>query len=111
MILRQAPSLQPAVAAPLNSAFLQSTGDKILHDLVGAAPNLLDTSVGPHARDRILEHVAVAAVQLNAIVDDLALFVGRPPFRHRSGFRIERSGDELLDAVFNEYARYGGHRL
>ena len=57
--------------------------DDLLHDLVRAAVDARHARVGVGARDRVLEHVAVAAVQLQAAVDDAALQLGAPPLRHR----------------------------
>ena len=54
----------------------QGPGDDLLHDLGGAGVDLADPQVGPRARDRILLHVAVAAVELQARVSDLV-----SPFR------------------------------
>src|SRR5690606_14640969 len=42
--------------------------DDLLHDLVGAAEDRLHPRVEVGLRDRVLEHVAVAAVQLHAAV-------------------------------------------
>ena len=47
-------------------------GDDRLHDLAGAAVDAVDPVVGVQAGDRVLVHVAVAAVQLQAAVDDAA---------------------------------------
>src|SRR4051794_16069360 len=52
---------------------LQEPADDLLHDLVGAAVDLLDPRVGVHPRDRVLLHVAVAAEELEALVGDVAL--------------------------------------
>ena len=57
--------------------------DDLLHDLVRAAVDARHARVGEGARDRVLEHVAVAAVQLQAAVDDAALQLGAPPLGHR----------------------------
>src|SRR5690606_5631555 len=45
-------------------------GDDRLHDLAGAAVDAVDPVVRVQAGDRVLVHVAVAAVQLEAAVDD-----------------------------------------
>src|SRR5512139_3320596 len=44
--------------------------DDRLHDLAGAAVDAVDAVVRVQAGDRVLVHVAVAAVQLEAAVDD-----------------------------------------
>src|SRR5205085_1094081 len=45
-------------------------GDDRLHDLAGAAVDPVDAVVSVQAGDRVLVHVPVAAVQLQAAVDD-----------------------------------------
>src|SRR4030088_1828454 len=57
--------------------------DDFLHDLVGAAINALGAGVDEGAADRIIAHIAVAAVELQAFVDHLALQIGGPVFGHR----------------------------
>ena len=57
---------------------LQRSRHEFLHDLVGAAVYPLHASGGIDARDRVLDHVAVAAEDLNAPVDDLAFLVSGP---------------------------------
>ena len=47
------------------------------HDFVGAAINTLHPRVGIHAADRIFIHVAIAAVQLQALVNDLVFEIGQ----------------------------------
>src|SRR5699024_1213219 len=62
------------------SAFAVALGDvatdELLHDLVRAAEDRLDAIVLVGAGDGELEHVAVAAEELQAAVDDLDLEVG-----------------------------------
>ena len=70
-----------------------SCGDQQLHDLVGAAIDALDAGVAVHPGDRIFIHIAIAAVQLQAFVDDFSLQVRQPVFRHRRRDRIETAGD------------------
>src|SRR5688500_3212144 len=53
--------------------------DEFLHDLVGAGPDPGHPGVHPSARHAVLGHVAVAAVQLHAGVDDVVLHVRAPP--------------------------------
>jgi hypothetical protein len=55
----------------------------LFHDLVGAAVDALHAGVDVHLGDRVFEHVAVAAEQLHALVDDLALQVRDPVLGHR----------------------------
>src|SRR5699024_10243678 len=57
--------------------------DELLHDLVRARPDLVDPGVLPGPGDAVLVHEAVAAVQLDALVEDLALDLRGPPLRLR----------------------------
>ena len=50
--------------------------DEVLHDLVGAAVDLLDARVLVHSGDRVFADVPVTTEQLDAFVDDPALLVG-----------------------------------
>ena len=59
-----------------------AAGDDHLHDLVGAGVDRLHGGVGVVRRDRVLEHEAVAAVELQAVGGEALLQVGRPPLRH-----------------------------
>src|SRR5215472_9410886 len=86
----------------------QRAGDQQLHDLVGAAIDLLHASVDKHAGDRELAHIAVAAVQLQAIVDGLDLLLAAPPLGHRRGYGVELALDVAADAPVDEDA--GDHR-
>src|SRR5262249_42002510 len=61
-----------SVSVILGPKYSEAAGDVFLHDLVGPAIDLLHTGIGPQGRDRIFGHVAVAAEQLQAFVDDLA---------------------------------------
>src|SRR5688500_15793744 len=56
--------------------------DDLLHDLGRPAVDGLHAAVEEGLRDRVLEHVAVAAVQLQAPVDDALLQLGGPPLGH-----------------------------
>src|SRR3712207_2619839 len=53
--------------------------DELLHDLVGAGPDLRDPGVLPGAGDAVLVHEPVAAVDLDAVVEDLVLDLRGPP--------------------------------
>ena len=90
---------------------LQRPRDQQLHDLVGAAVDFLDPRIHEHPRDRIFLHIAVAAVELQALVRRLHLLLRAPPLRHRRGHGIEFAGNELLDAPVDENARDHGFGL
>src|ERR1051326_4191515 len=60
----------------------EAAGDDFFLDLGGAAEDGLDAAVGPGAADRVLAHVAVAAVQLHAAVGDAVTQFGVPPLDH-----------------------------
>ena len=85
--------------------------DQQFHDLVGAAIDALDAGVPVHAGDRIFVHVAIAAEQLKAFVDDFSLEVGQPVLRHRRGYGVEAAVDVAGDAIIIEDAADGGFRL
>ncbi|MNP18853.1 hypothetical protein D3C76_1113520 [compost metagenome] len=61
------------------------------------------------AGNRVLQHIAVAAVQLQALVDDLAGLGRRPPLGHGGRGRIQFVLDHLAQAVVDEGAG-NGHR-
>src|SRR6266478_7121240 len=50
--------------------------DDFFHDLIGAAINPLRPGVDESPADCIIAHIAVAAMELQAFVDDLALQIG-----------------------------------
>src|SRR5262245_4138152 len=56
--------------------------DQILHDLVGAAIDRVDPYIQVEPGDRIFEHIAVAAMELDALVDHPAGQIGAPPLGH-----------------------------
>src|SRR3954451_15693880 len=93
---------RPVIAITL--LLLERARDDLLHDLVRAGVDRLDTRVQESAGDRVLEHVAVAAEQLQALVDVPPLLIGQPPLRHRGGGRVERAVDDTRDAVVDEHA-------
>src|SRR5947207_14111172 len=55
----------------------------IVHDLVGAGADALEAGVAPGAAHRRLLHVPVAAVDLEARVDEAVLHLGAVLLRHR----------------------------
>src|SRR3546814_6243445 len=48
----------------------------------------MDAQVAPEALDRIILQIAIAAEQLQRVVDDLAAIVGREPLCHRREARL-----------------------
>jgi hypothetical protein len=88
-----------------------ASGDDFLHHLVGAAVDAADPHVGVQPRDRVFVHEAIAAVQLQAFVDDAATCVGRPPFRHRRGGHVELTFLQPGDAIVDEGLRHPHLRL
>ena len=63
-------------------ALLQAPRDQKLHDLVSAGVDPHYPCIAIHPRDRIFVHIAVAAEQLQAAVDDAVDQIGMPVFRH-----------------------------
>src|SRR5215510_15348818 len=83
---------------------LERAANQFLHDLVGAAVDLLHARIGVEARDRVLPHVAVAAEELQALVYELALQVGGPVLGHRGGGDVELAFQMPGQAVVDEHA-------
>src|SRR5699024_11973391 len=59
----------------------------------------VDTDVGPRTGNRILGHVAVAAEQLQAVIDDLVDPLRGPEFGHRRSLHVELAAQVLFDAL------------
>src|SRR3954447_2972397 len=80
---RSSPGIGPPGGAMFLSAVTgsqsQRTADDLLLDLGGAAVDGGDAAVEVGLGDRELHHVAVAAVELNALVDQLVLELGGVP--------------------------------
>src|SRR5580698_5472817 len=82
-------------------------GDNRLHDLGGAAVDPVDPVVGVQPGDRVLVDVAVAAVQLQAAVDDPAGDLGAEQLGRRGlgggqltqVVRLERTVGDRLGGV------------
>jgi hypothetical protein len=68
---------------------LDGPRDQLLHDLIGAAVNLLDATVHKGAGDGVLPHVPPAAVQLDTVVRDLVLRVSEPVLGHAGRLVVE----------------------
>src|SRR5690349_1157567 len=77
----------------------QGPADDLLLDLGRPAVDRGDPAVEVGLRDRELHHVAVAPVQLHALVDQLVLGLGRPPLRHRRVDGVELAVQVLAQAV------------
>src|SRR5271155_2957988 len=72
------------IFAPVaDRATSQSTCDRVLHDLGGSAVDPMNPRRGIELGDRILIHVACAAVQLHATIRDSPFELGEPELRHR----------------------------
>src|SRR5690349_23354950 len=67
------------------------------------------TTLFRSAGDREFVHVPIAAMQLQAAVDDGALQIGDAVLGHRCGGRIELALEMPLDAMIDEHPRH--HRL
>src|SRR5687768_11352869 len=77
----------------------ERAADDLLHDLGRPAVDGLHAAVEEGLRDRVLEHVAVAAVQLEAPVDDALLQLRRPPLGHGGVLDGEPAGVVLEDRL------------
>ena len=74
----------------------QPPGDDDAHDLVGAFEDLVDAQIAQMALDREVPEVAVAAMQLQRLVDDVEPGVGGDALGHRTVQR--RLGVALVEA-------------
>src|SRR5437588_6528672 len=92
-----------------DSGPLQRPRDQHFHDLVGAAIDPLDPRIAKHPRDRERVHIAVAAVELQTAVDDLALEIGDPVFGHGRCGGIKAALEVARDAMVDEHL--GDRRL
>src|SRR5262245_16996036 len=77
-----------------NRSKLKRARHQLLHDLGGAGVDAVHAGVRIGARDRILEHVAVAAEQLQAGVEHLVVELGEPPLAHGGGGGVELALEE-----------------
>src|SRR3546814_1680690 len=68
---------------------------------MGAAVDALRSRIAIRARDRIIHHEAVAAMQLHAFVDDAALHVRAPVFGSGRGRRRKLVLQYQLDAAID----------
>ena len=68
----------------------------------------MDAHVLVQARDRVLQHVAGAAVQLHAFVDHLAAGLGDPPLGHRGAGVVQRARGQQADAAVQPGTRQAG---
>src|SRR3546814_18978422 len=80
---------------------LQSAGVQGFHYVVGARVNPGDARMGPHPLDRIFGHIAIAAMELEALVGDPPERFARPIFGHCGGrgveFAREQADHHLVD--------------
>src|SRR6202171_4425206 len=86
------------VVGPLNT---EASTDDLLHDLGCAAVDRLHPRIEVGPRDRVLAHVAVAAMHLQATVDEADLCLAGVPLGNRGLLRgellVEMQPDELVD--------------
>src|SRR5207248_7962385 len=81
-------------------------GDDALHDLARAAVDAGDAGVGVAAGDRVLGHVSVAAVQLDAPVDDAPLQLGAVELGLGGVRRAELRRVQAVDAAVDVGLRH-----
>src|SRR5271163_4467392 len=98
---------------PLHSALesLETARDRIFHDLGGSAVDAMNAGRGVELGDRILVHVAGAAVQLHATIHDPALQFGEPELRHRRAAVVELTAQDPSDAVLVKRPAKGNLRV
>src|SRR5690606_39865371 len=86
--------------------------DYFFHDFGGAAIDGLDPGVQVGLRHRVLGHVAVPAVQLQAAVHHPLVHLAEPPLGHRRVFGAEFAAHVVAHAAVHEHAtdlHFGGH--
>ena len=83
----------------------QTPRNQKLHDLIGAGVDTHHARVAIHTRDRKLLHVAIAAEELQATIDDPSLQVSDPILGHGGRDRIERAAKIALDAMVVKHPR------
>src|SRR3546814_1832652 len=93
MIRRPPRSTRTDTLFPYTTLFRSSLAQQVPsddhpHHLIGAFEDRMDAQVAPETLDRIVAQIAIAAEQLQRVVDDLAAIVGREPFRHRREARL-----------------------
>src|SRR5271165_643977 len=76
--------------------------DHLTHDLRSAAVDSFDARIYPGSSNRILTHVAIAAMKLKARVDGAAFHLRAPNLGHRGSLRAQRTTHVALDAVIDE---------
>ena len=72
----------------LSNFALKRARDNHFHDFVRAAVDFLHPAIAVHTSDAVFIHKAVAAVELQAAVNDFAFLIRDPIFRHRRRDRI-----------------------
>src|ERR1700722_15657612 len=83
----------------------QGPCDQFLLDFVGTAVDALSARICVQPADGELGHVAVATVQLQALVNDLALDIRQPPLAHRRSRQVKAAGEMSGHAVIEEHTR------
>jgi hypothetical protein len=81
---------------------LQAAGDEQLHDLVGAGIDAHHPRIAIKPRDRVLVHVAVAAKQLQAAIDDLAHQVRVPVLGPDASGAKACANDDIVPMNFTQ---------
>src|ERR1700759_4032897 len=80
----------------------QRAADDPAIDLVGPAVDPRRAGLDPGPADRVLAHVAVAAVQLQAAVEDAFLQLAAAPLGDRRVLGAQLVGEELLQRPVEE---------
>src|SRR5690242_2894433 len=78
---REAPVTIATLPSWIPNSETKIPADELLHDLVRPGPDLGDPGVSPGARHAVLVHEAVAAVELDALVEHVVLHLGGEPLR------------------------------
>src|SRR5450830_397835 len=70
-------------AAILDRPTLQRTRNNLFHNFIGAPINALHSCINIHLRNWIFKHITVTAKKLQTLINDFALQIRNPVFRHR----------------------------
>lgn len=86
------------------TSVIERSCDQLLHDLARAPVDSLHTGVGVGMGYRLVENVAVAAEQLQALIDDRALRLAAVELGYRSRCRIKSAIEVQPHALIDKCA-------
>src|SRR5579875_2214378 len=81
----------------------QGASDDLLHDLVSTGVDTGDASIEVGTGNGVFQHIAVAAVELHALVDYPLLQIRRPPLCHSCRLCRKRAIVVFLNATVHKH--------